>query len=516
MTLRSLSLALSLTALAGTAPALAEKAGPTLSLTIYSSSEPGAIPADMYRPRAGQQYDYSNNQPIPGYAFIREDRPITLQQGKTTIKITDVAALIEPTTVSFRSLTDPTGTRVGEQNFQFDLVSNQKLLEKFIDKPISVDVTRGNQAAVISGTLISATGGIILRKDDGGIEVVNGYNSLQLPSLPDGLITRPTLVWDVYSEKGGAQTARIGYQTDGITWWTDYNLVYTDSDKTNKGTLDISAWVSILNKSGGSYPQAQLKLVAGQVQRVQPQAYGGQMDFRARNEVMSMPSSAPAFAEKSFFEYHLYTLDTPTTIPDNTTKQLELFPAARNVPVEKILLYAGQGEEWWYGGEPMMDQNYGVQSKSDIDVYLKFTNDKKASLGIPLPAGRVRVSKMDPADGNLEFIGEDTIKHTPRDEEVLIRLGKSFDVVGSRRQVDFNLDSVRRTMTETIEIEVRNRKDQAAEVVVQERMLRWANWQFVGKETPANKKLDARTIHFPVSLGAGETTKVTYTVKYTW
>ena len=209
-------------------------------------------------------------------------------------------------------------------------------------------------------------------------------------------------------------------------------------------------------------------------------------------------------------------LDTPATIPDNTTKQLELFPTARNVPVDKVLLYAGQGEDWWYGGEPMMDQNYGVQSKSEVDVYLRFENDKKAGLGIPLPAGRIRVSKLDSADGNMEFIGEDTIKHTPRDEQVMIRLGKAFDVVGSRRQVDFSVDSVRRTMTETIEVEVRNRKDQPAEVIVQERMLRWANWQFVGKDTPANKKLDARTVHFPVQLGANETKKVTFTVRYSW
>ncbi len=510
------ALTLTLVTLAGAATsAHAElKQDPTTSITIYSSSEPGAIPADMYRPRVGQQFDYSYNQPIPGYAFVREDRPITLQPGKTTIRITDVAALIEPTTVSFKSMTDPEGTRVGEQNFQFDLVSNQKLLEKFIDKPISLDVTRGNQASIIHGTLLSASGGLILKKADGTLEVVNSYDSLNLPSLPEGLITRPTLVWDVYSEKGGDQTARISYQTDGITWWSDYNLIYTDTDNTNKGTLDVSAWVSILNKSGGSYNDARLKLVAGQIQRAQPQ--NRMYDSMARAGAAMEMAQAPAFAEKSFFEYHLYTLSTPATIPNNTTKQLELFPTARGVSADKILLYAGQGDEWWYGGEPMMDQNYGVQSKSDVDVYLKFANDKKNGLGIPLPAGRIRVSKLDSADGNMEFIGEDVIKHTPRDEQVMIRLGKSFDVVGSRRQVDFNLDSIRRTMTETIEVEVRNRKEQATEVVVQERMLRWANWQFVGKDTPAHKKLDARTIHFPVQLTAGETKKVTFTVRYSW
>lgn len=505
-----------LATLAGLAPAAwgEAKADPTTSVTIYSSSEPGAISADLYRPRVGQQWDYAYNQQIPGYAFVREDRPIRLGAGKTTLRITDVAALIEPTTVSFKSLTDPDGTRVGEQNFQFDLVSNQKLLEKFIDKPIAVDVTRGDKAETVHGTLMSAAGGLILKKDDGTIDVINGYTSLNLPSLPDGLITRPTLVWDVYSDKGGDQTARISYQTDGITWWADYNLVYTDTDNANKGTLDVSAWVSILNKSGGSYRDARLKLVAGQVQRTQPQNRA--FDSMARSELMAGAAAAPAFQEKSFFEYHLYTLDTPATIPDNTTKQLELFPTARSVPADKVLLYAGQGDDWWYGGEPMTDQNYGVQSKSDVDVYLRFENNKKSGLGIPLPAGRIRVSKLDSADGNMEFIGEDAIKHTPRDEEVLIRLGKAFDVVGSRRQVEFSVDSVRRTMTETIEVEVRNRKDQAAEVVVQERMLRWANWQFVGKDTPTYKKLDARTVHFPVQLAANETRKVTFTVKYSW
>jgi hypothetical protein len=507
---RTLALAAALTSLAGTTLAQ-PMADQPLSITIYSSAQPGAISPDLYRPRLGQQY--YGNQEIPGYAVVREDRAITLNPGKTTLKITDVAALIEPTTVQFRSMTDPTNTRVGEQNFQFDLVSNDKLLEKFIDKEVAVDVTRGNQSATIRGTLLSMSGGLTLRKADGSLEVVNGYNSLQLPTLPEGLITRPTLVWDIYSQIGGAQTARISYQTSGITWWTDYNLVFSEGHHANAGTVDVSAWVSILNKSGGSYEDARLKLIAGDVQRVQPQFGTPQSSYMERAALRS--EAAPEFSEKAFFEYHLYTLSSPATIPDNTTKQLELFPTARSVPAEKVLVYAGQANAWW-GGEPMMDQGFGVESKRDVDVYLRFKNEEAKGLGIPMPAGRIRVSQLDAADGNLEFIGEDTIKHTPKDEQVLIRLGKSFDVVGSRTQLDFNLDSVRRTMTETIEIEIRNRKDEPVDVIAQERMLRWTNWEFVGRDTPKHEKLDARTVHIPLSLNAGETKKIRYTVRYTW
>lgn len=487
---------------------------PSIAITIYSSAEPGGIPAEMYRPTNRNPYQYQQQQLIPGYAVVREDRSVTLDGARATVKITDVAALIDPTTVSFKSLTDPDGTRVLDQNFQFDLVSNEKLLQRFLDKEIKVQVLRGQEPATVSGTLLSGTpGGMVLRQEGGTLQVVAGYQGLELPSLPDGLITRPTLLWDLTTKKPGEHTARISYQTEGITWWSDYNLVFTDGENANKGTLDVSAWVSILNQSGAAYKDATLKLVAGTVHRAQPP--GRQDQFMGRAAAMEKSADESGFAEKSFFEYHLYTLGRPATIPENSTKQVELFPTARNVPAEKILVYDGLGEWHWWGGDPYMDQNFGVQTRKDVDVYLKFDNKKDKGLGIPLPAGRIRVSKLDPADGALEFIGEDIIRHTPRDEEVLVKLGKAFDVVGERKQMDFKLDTGRKTMEEAIEIEVRNRKDEPVNVVVQERMLRWITWEFMGA-APEHKKLDARTVHFPVSLAKGESKKVTFRVKYTW
>ncbi len=486
---------------------------PARSVTIYSSAQPGAVPAAMYRPVRMGGYNPYSQQPVPGYAVVREDRKVEIAQGRGELRLTDVAALIDPTTVSFQSLTDPDGTRVIDQNFQFDLVSNEKLLERYIDQPISAIVQRGDGTSVVKGTLLSAQGGVLILRDErGGINTLNGYVGLDLPDLPKGLITRPTLVWNTASQRGGEQTARIGYQTEGITWWADYNLVFTEGQNANKGTLDVGAWVSILNQSGAGYEDTKLKLVAGDVQRASNRK--AEYGFAQSRGMVADMAEAPSFAEKSFFEYHLYTLSEPTTIPENSTKQIELFPVARGVPCDKILVYAGQ-EDFWWGGEPLTDQGYGVQSKSSVDVYLKFKNDEKQGLGMPLPAGRVRVSKLDAEDGGLEFIGEDVIKHTPREEKVLIRLGQAFDVVGERKQVDYRYDSGRKRIDETIEIEVRNRKKEAVQVVVQERMYRWTNWEFVGTP-PAHEKLDARTIHFPVTIEANGTATVKYTVRYTW
>lgn len=494
---------------------------PTRSITIYSSMAPGAVDPNMYRPSGGRSW--GGGMGVPGYAIVRDDRTLTLREGRGEVRLTDVAALIDPTTVSFRSLTDPAGTRVIDQNFQFDLVSTEKLLERFLDQSISVDATRGTANETITGTLLSAQGGqLVLRSANGGVEIVNGYSGVNLPSLPGGLITRPTLVWNVLANRGGEHTTRVSYETKGITWWADYNVVYSEpkGQASEEALLDVSAWVSILNQSGGSYADTRLKLIAGEVQR----APVARQDMRMRGGVeMAVPmASAPGFEQKSFFEYHMYTLSEPTTIPDNSTKQLELFPTARNVQAERVLVYAGQGDMGWWGDGVYDDPGFGGQAVSSVDVYLRFKNERpkgladgQPGLGVPLPAGRVRVSKLDESDGSLEFIGEDTIRHTPKDETLLLRLGKSFDVVGTRTQTQFNVDSNRRRMTETIRVEIRNRKDVPQRVVVQEKMLRSVNWQFAG-DAPQHEKLDARTVLFPLVVPANATQTVTYQVLYTW
>jgi hypothetical protein len=497
-------------ALAVSALCLAAAAHSETAITIYSSAQPGGISPEFYRPIPGQ--GAPNAMAVPGYALVRDDREVKIKQGRAPLSFTDVAALIDPTTVTFASLTDP-GTRVLEQNFQFDLVSTQKLLLKFIDRQITVDKPNGNSVVPITGTLLSATDGIVLRTGDGSIYSLPAYSSVKFPDLPGGLNTRPTLVWDIQSPAGGTQKTRVTYQTGGITWWADYNLIFNEGADANSGVLDLSAWVSIINQSGATYSDARLKLIAGDVQRVEPPM----QDRTFRREVMLEAAAAPpaaGFVQKDFFEFHLYTLGRPTTLPNNSTKQIELFDQARSIPAKKILLYYGAPQPYFYPS-PATDRDLGVQMNKKVDVYLEFKNDKQFGLGVPLPAGRLRVSKLDDADGSLEFIGEDKIDHTPKDEQVRVKLGSAFDVVGERRQVNFAVDTNAKWLEEEFEIKVRNHKSQPVEVVVKENLYRWSNWKVLTK-THNFAKEDARTINFPVKVAKDGETVVRYRVRYTW
>jgi hypothetical protein len=484
-------------------------AEPQVSLTVYSSAQPGGIPAEWYRPLPGMGSPPANA--LPGFALVRLDRDLELERGRSTFKLTDVAALLDPTTVQFLSLTDPAGTKVLEQNFQFDLVSQDKLLSKYIDRGVSVEQQQGDGVKVIDGTLLSSNDGLVLRGSDGQIHALREWSNMRFGELPGGLITRPTLEWDVVSAKGGTHRSRVSYQTGGITWWADYNLIFSEGADANSGFVDVGAWVSLLNQSGARYEDAKLKLIAGDVHRVQPE----QKLMRARVEEMSIAAdSAAGFEEKAFFEYHLYTLGRPATIPNNSTKQLELFGQATRVPATKRLVYYGADLGGYYGG-PMMDREFGPSSNTKVDVWLSFRNDKVSGMGMPLPAGRIRVSQQDKADGSLEFIGEDKIDHTPKDEDVRVKLGTAFDVVGERRQTDFVLNTKGRVMEEAFEIKLRNHKEQAVEVIVRENLYRWSQWSLIQQSIPSEKK-DARTVEFPVRVAAGGEAVVTYRVRYTW
>ena len=480
------------------------------AITIYSSAQPGAISPEFYRPIPGQ--GVPNAMSVPGYALVRDDRDMKIKQGRSQLSFTDVAALIDPTTVTFSSLTDPS-TRVLEQNFQFDLVSTQKLLLKFIDRQITVDKSSGNSVTPITGTLLSAIDGIVLRGTDGSIYSLPAYTSVRFPDLPGGLNTRPTLVWDIQSPAGGSHKTRVTYQTGGITWWADYNLIFNEGADANSGLLDLSAWVSIINQSGATYQDAKLKLIAGDVHRAEPV-----LDRAMRTKVMEMavaaPQAADGFEQKDFFEFHLYTLGRTTTLPNNSTKQIELFDQAKQIPARKVLLYYGAVQPYFYPS-PYTDRNMGVEMNKKVDVYLEFKNDKQFGLGVPLPAGRLRVSQLDKADGSLEFIGEDTIDHTPKDEQVRVKLGSAFDVVGERRQISFSVDTTAKWMEEEIEVKLRNHKSQPVDVVVKENLYRWSNWKIL-TQTHKYDKEDARTISFPVKVAKDGETVVRYRVRYTW
>jgi hypothetical protein len=484
--------------------------GDEAAVTIYSSAEPGGIPPELYRPVPGA--GVLNAMAVPGYAMVRNDRDLQLDNGRSIVKFTDVAALIDPTTVTFTSLTEPR-TRVLEQNFQFDLVSIDKLLLKYIDRPITVERAVGNEARTVSGTLLSSVDGLVLKANDGSIQALQGYSSVRFSELPGGLNTKPTLVWDILSPSGGEQRTRVTYQTGGITWWADYNLIFNEGKDANTGVLELSAWVSIINQSGATYPDARLKLIAGDVHRAEPPP-----QVLMRKQAMEVASAAMdqagGFEQKAFFEFHLYTLGRRTTLPNNSTKQIELFDQAKQIPARRVLVYYGLAMPYAYP-DPMTDRDLGTQANKKVDVYLEFKNDKAYGLGVPLPAGRIRVSKIDAADRSLEFIGEDKIDHTPKDEEVRIKLGSAFDVVGDRRQVDFAIDNKARWMEEEIEVKLRNHKDQPVDVLVRENLYRWTSWKVVSK-THEFAKEDSRTIHFPVKVPKDGETVVRYRVRYTW
>lgn len=487
----------------------AEGDGP--SLTVYSSADPAGFDPQQFIAQQRQGGNPSFAWQVPGFGVVKENRRVSLKEGTNELRFTDVAQFIDPTTVSFLDLTNPDGTSVLEQNFQFDLVSPDKLMEKYIDREISVVLTHGDVAESVTGTLLSSVGGQLVLQTAEGVRVLQGAaQQVMLGELPGGLITRPTLVWKVTAKAGGEHDIRTTYQTSGITWRSDYNVILNADDT----KADVSAWVTLMNLCGAGFKNARLKLIAGDVQRITPRE---PMYPRAMAKMEMGIAADAGFQEKSFFEYHLYTLPRRTDILANTTQQITLFPTAANVPVEKLLVYYGLPEagHWGVFGQPMQDRNLGTQSNPKVDVYVRFRNDKESNMGMPLPKGKVRVYKRDDADDTLEFIGEDLIDHTPKDEKVLIKLGQAFDVVGERKQTDFNIDVSRRTIVESYSIQLRNHKETAQKVVIRETLFRWTTWE-ITKKSDDFEKIDSRTIHFEVDVPANGEKKVEYTVKYTW
>ncbi|MCE3001933.1 MAG: hypothetical protein LW860_04405 [Xanthomonadaceae bacterium] len=474
---------------------------PDYALTVYSSATPGQISVEALT-NYGMQ--------VPGYALVRDARRMELPRGSGAVRFTDVAKRIDPTTVSFVSKTDPVGTRVIEQNFQFDLVSQEKLIARYIGETITVEQQRGDQLERVSGRLLSASGGLILEKSNGEVLTLNTWSNVAFPSLPGGLITKPTLVWLVDAKRGGTHDAEVAYQTQGMTWWADYNVTLHGDE--SACAIDLAAWVTVVNQSGGSFPNAQLKLVAGEVNRAPAAPQPAPM---AKYAVMAAPPVADeGFQESQLFEYHLYTLGRRTDLPDNSTKQLELFPSAVGVDCRRQLVFTASPEPWRHWGAPILDQGYGATMDGKVGAFLEFENKESNRLGMPLPAGRVRVNQAS-VDGALEFIGEDLIQHTPRNETLRVKLGEAFDVVGERKQLSFAYDEGNRRVTERFEIEVRNRKRSAVRVTVREYLYRWSDWTITEQSQPHERR-DAATADFVVDIPADGIRKVSYTVRYQW
>jgi len=483
----------------------------SVAVTIYSSADPAGFDPQKFIAQQSRGYNPSYVWQVPGFGVVKETRNVDLDAGLNELRFTDVAQFIDPTTVSFTDVTNPGGTTVLEQNFEFDLVNPEKIYEAYIDSEIELQTTtRDGQTMTVTGTVLSVNQGYFVIETPAGIEMVQMNSSrLTLPPLPaNDLVTKPTLVWKLRADEAGTRDIRTTYQTDGITWRSDYNLVLNEDDT----MADLGAWVTLMNLSGAAYKNAQLKLIAGDVQRVEPQQrYGGRM-YAAQAE---MARDSAGFEEKSFFEYHMYTLPRKTDVLANSTQQLTLFPTARDAKVEKVLVYYGlPNASRWFFPNPQTDRNLGNQSNKKVDVYIRFQNEEENNLGMPLPAGKVRVYKQDPADETLEFIGEDLIDHTPRDEEVLIKIGSAFDVVGERTQTNFERgpDWVR----ETIRIQVRNHKDEPADVIIKENMYRWVNWDIIETSDEDWSKIDSRTVHWNVTIPPHGEKTVEYVVEYSW
>ncbi len=442
-------------------------------------------------------------------ALVRERRDVSLEKGVSRTAFTDVAARIDPSSVHL-TFPDISGScSVLEQNFEYDLVSREKLLEKYIGQEIVLERPAGRDGEKkerINGTLLSTSGGIIVGSGDRILLDPSG--EISLASLPDGLVLKPTLSWLLKSDVSGKREAELAYLTNGIGWNADYVAVLGRDDK----GLTLTGWVTVNNQSGASYRDARVKLVAGDVNRAAPagarMAKGMMMDA-------AMPAAAPQFEERSFFEYHQYTLQRPATIRDNEIKQIE-FTGAVGVKAEKGYVYDGAAQfrqgSYDYQSWTRADRNYGTASDRKVSVTVSFKNGRENNLGIPLPAGRVRMYKED-TDGALEFIGEDAIDHTPKDEAIRASLGNAFDIVGERTQTDFRSGSD--WCEESFSITLRNHKDTPVPVTVVEHLYRWSSWKITARSSDFRKR-DSRTVEFPVNVPANGSATVTYTARYWW
>jgi hypothetical protein len=430
------------------------------------------------------------------FGLVREERLLTLAKGRVELAFADVSAHIQPETVHLRALDAPRELEVLEQNYRYDLLTPEKLLEKYVGK--RVKVVRYNEKLGTDETkvadVLSVENGPVLSIDG---EVTTGFpGRFVFPDVPPNLVAKPTLVW-LLTSGVESQRVEVSYLTSNLSWRADYVLVLDPSDSTG----DLTGWVTLTNGSGTSYDNAELKLVAGDVQRiVPPPMVQPTMDEEAAPEA---PAPPPVFKQESLFEYHLYTLQRPTDLHDRETKQVTLLEA-HGVKVEKKLEFRGT-DAWYrnvYGNLPK-DQKVGV--------FVELDNSEQSGLGMPLPKGTVRVYKADQS-GAQQFVGEDAIDHTPRDEKVEIKLGDAFDVVADRKQMEWK--ALGTCASESAwQIELRNHKDTAVTVHDSEPVS--GDWEIVEASQPAVKK-DAQTFEFVVPVPARGATSITYRVRIRW
>ncbi len=425
-------------------------------------------------------------------SLIKDVRQVSLPFEEGELRFMDVAAHIMPETVHVKSLNFPENLSVLEQNYEYDLMSADKLLDKYVGKEIKIEVWNEYQDRkdVVDAILLSNNSGQIFKIND---EIFLGHPGIKiLPEIPENLIAKPTLTW-IYSNKSKSDhKLEVSYLTNNISWQADYVVVLNRDDT----SADLSGWVTLDNESGATYKNATLKLIAGDVHQVQ-ERLEERSGYVMKEMVMA---DASQFEEKAFFEYHIYDLQRKTTIKDKQTKQIRLLEAT-GVKVEKELLV--------YGIKSYFTRQYMEQKlKQTVNVYIKFKNSKDNSLGIPLPEGIMGMYKQDEG-GSLQFVGEDRIDHTPKEEEVKLEIGEAFDVVAERIQTDYVKRTTRLHESEW-EVTVRNHKEEAITIGIIEPL--FGNWQIISNSHPYTK-VDAFTIRFDVDVPKDGEVKVKYRVK---
>ncbi|MDP9051526.1 MAG: DUF4139 domain-containing protein [Acidobacteriota bacterium] len=461
------------------------------------------------------------------FAVARTTVDLDLKSGLNEITTTNVTSQLEPDSVVLR---DPSGKipfKVTEQNYDAGVIDQNSLLEKFEGKTIQFQTnpTISFSAAGPTPNLPTLVDGKIVRAGNQPLIEVNGHLQFSLPGEPlfpsstDGLLLKPTLRWQIDSPRPAHLAAELAYITNGMSWQATYNVVAPESSATTATEpVDLIGWITMQNNTGTDFPSARIKLMAGDVAKIQNMSPRPVM--MARAVVFDSVDAGAAVTQQAFDDFHLYDLNRTVSLINKETKQVQFIQASA-ISMARIYEYDGSTTQPNYNcpGCHNDQPTSGATSNTKVTVRAEIKNSTANHLGLPLPAGRIRLYRRDSA-GQMEFIGEGTIPHTPTDETVKVPVGSAFDVTGSRKQTDFRTDQRAHTTDETFSITVKNQKTTPIQVAVVEHMNRAQNWQLTEQQVNAqptkSTKRDSTTIEFPITVQpAGETT-VTYSVRYTW
>jgi hypothetical protein len=462
------------------------------------------------------------------FFVAREHFFLDLKSGPNRVEYTGIAAHLEPDSVILR---DPAGRslQILEQNYRNDPISQELLLSFYEGKTIDFIVGQNGDKQITAPGRIVRSGYVSSQGYAMGypqpastlpIIEMNGVLRFGLPGQPlfpaltGDSILKPTLSWLLQTSAPGKSDAEISYVSSGMNWQADYNLVVSDQPNGKNDLLDMIGWITMHNQSGKTYEDARIKLMAGDVNKIQGGSVAGRV--YAATKAMEADAAAPVVREKSFDEFHLYTLERPTTLHDQETKQVE-FVRGTGIRAQRIYVYDGARlEQYGYYNPDQIrqDANYGTLSNSKVSVMEEFKNSDANHLGMPLPKGKLRFYRAD-TDGTLEFVGENVIDHTPKDETIRVYTGNAFDVVGERKRLNFHVESSQHWMDESFEIRVRNHKKEPVNVRVVEHLYRCVNWKLTEQSHPSHKT-DAQTVELPITINADGEAVVTYTVHYSW